>query len=219
MKERPIIFSTQMVRAILSGAKIQTRRVIPVLPKRGYSLHQISEDKFCFRKVHKNGDATHSDIFRRPCDVGDLLWVRETYRPIVGQLGALISVDYRADPPEKWERLGDVVGTPVNWRPSIHMPRQMSRLVLKVTAIRAEPLKEISDEDAIREGIYKSICISKRCPFYIGECWDGNERLLAAGVPRLDFETLWRGLYPEGQKSWGANPWVWVIDFDVVKRP
>ena len=65
MKERPIIFSTQMVRAILSGAKIQTRRVIPVLPKRGYSLHQISGDKFCFRKVHKNGDATHSDIFRR----------------------------------------------------------------------------------------------------------------------------------------------------------
>lgn len=79
MKERPIIFSTQMVRAILSGAKTQTRRVIPVLPKRGYSLHQISEDKFCFRKVHKNGDATHSDVFKKPCDVGDLLWVRETF--------------------------------------------------------------------------------------------------------------------------------------------
>ena len=77
MKERPILFSTQMVRAILRGVKTQTRRVIPVLPKRGYSLHQISEDKFCFRKVHKNGDATHSDVFRRPCDVGDLLWVRE----------------------------------------------------------------------------------------------------------------------------------------------
>lgn len=199
MKERPIIFSTQMVRAILRGAKTQTRRVIPVLPKRGYSLHQISGDRFCFRKVHKNGDATHSDVFRRPFDPCDLL--------------------YKADPPEERERLGDVVGTPVKWRPSIHMPRQMSRLLLKVTSIRAEPLKEISDEDAIREGIYKSICISKRCPFYIGECWDGNERLLAAGVPRLDFEALWRGLYPEGQKSWGANPWVWVIDFDVAKRP
>lgn len=217
MKERPIIFSTQMVRAILSGAKTQTRRVIPVLPKRGYSLHQISEDKFCFRKVHKNGDATHSDIFRRPFDPCDLLWVRETYRPIVGQLGALISVDYRADPPEKWERLGDVVGTPVNWRPSIHMPRQMSRLLLKVTSIRAEPLRDISDTDAMREGIYKYFFRNMQAPMAMD--WDGNAKVIVAGVPKQDFEALWRGLYPEGQKSWGANPWVWVIDFDVVKRP
>lgn len=217
MKERPIIFSTQMVRAILSGAKTQTRRVIPVLPKRGYSLHQISEDKFCFRKVHKNGDATHSDIFRRPFDPCDLLWVRETYRPIFGQTGDLIGVDYKADDPEKWERLGDVVGTPVKWRPSIHMPRPMSRLVLKVTAIRAEPLRDISDTDAMREGIYSSFL--RDTPVPIAMDWDGNEKVLVAGVPKRDFEALWRGLYPEGQKSWGANPWVWVIDFDVVKRP
>ena len=217
MKERPIIFSTQMVRAILSGAKTQTRRVIPVLPKRGYSLHQISEDKFCFRKVHKNGDATHSDVFRRPCDVGDLLWVRETYRPIVGQLGALISVDYKADPPEEWERLGDVVGTPVKWRPAIHMPREMSRLVLKVTAIRAEPLRDISDTDAMREGIYSSFL--RGTPMPIAMDWDGNEKVLVAGVPKRDFEALWHGLYPDGQKSWGANPWVWVIDFEVAERP
>lgn len=217
MKERPIIFSTQMVRAILRGAKTQTRRVIPVLPKRGYSLHQISEDKFCFRKVHKNGDATHSDIFRRPFDPCDLLWVRETYRPIVGQLGALISVDYRADPPEEWERLGDVVGTHVKWRPAIHMPREMSRLVLKVTDIRAEPLRDISDTDAMREGLYPSFL--RGTPMPIAMDWDGNKKVLVAGVPKRDFEALWRGLYPEGKKSWGANPWVWVIDFDIVKRP
>ena len=217
MKERPIIFSTQMVRAILSGAKTQTRRVIPVLPKRGYSLHHISGDKFCFRKVHKNGDATHSDIFRRPFDPCDLLWVRETYRPIFGQTGDLIGVDYKADDPEKWERLGDAIGTPVKWRPSIHLPRQMSRLLLKVTSIRAEPLKEISDEDAIREGIYKSIYTGRKSLLPIAMDWDGNEKVLVAGVPKRDFEALWRGLYPEGQKSWGANPWVWVIDFEVVK--
>ena len=218
MKERPIIFSTQMVRAILRGAKTQTRRVIPITPRRGYSLNHSFGNLYHFCR-EKNGYGKYSKHLKRPYDPCDILWVRETYRPIFGQTGDLIGVDYKADPPEEWERLGDVVGTPVKWRPSIHMPRQMSRLLLKVTSIRAEPLKEISDEDAIREGIYKSICISKRCPFYIGECWDGNERLLAAGVPRLDFETLWRGLYPEGKKSWGANPWVWVIDFDVVKRP
>ena len=229
MKERPIIFSTQMVRAILSGAKIQTRRVIPVLPKRGYSLHQISGDKFCFRKVHKNGDATHSDIFRRPCDVGDLLWVRETFvGPIYDDIDDPYSDDdfenpdhciYKADKDETPEYVDMDDNIRRGWIPSILMPRWASRISLLVKSVRADPLKEISDEDAIREGIYKSICISKRCPFYIGECWDGNERLLAAGVPRLDFETLWRSLYPDGQKSWGANPWVWVIDFDVVKRP
>lgn len=55
-------------------------------------------------------------------------------------------------------------------------------------------------------------------PMPIAMDWDGNEKVLVAGVPKRDFEALWRGLYPEGQKSWGANPWVWVIDFDVVKR-
>ena len=126
---------------------------------------------------------------------------------------------YKADKDETPEYVDMDDNIRRGWIPSILMPRWASRISLLVKSVRAEPLKEISDEDAIREGIYKSICISKRCPFYIGECWDGNERLLAAGVPRLDFETLWRGLYPEGQKSWGANPWVWVIDFDVVKRP
>ena len=217
MKERPIIFSTQMVRAILRGAKTQTQRVIPVLPKRGYSLHQISEDKFCFRKVHKNGDATHSDVFRRPFDPCDLLWVCETYRPIFGQTGDLIGVDYKADDPEKWERLGDVIGTPVKWRPSIHMPRQMSRLILKVTAIRAEPLRDISDKDAIKEGIYSSFLCD--FPYQIAMDWNGKTKAIVEDVPKRDFETLWRSLYPDGQKSWGANPWVWVIDFDVVKRP
>ena len=214
MKEHPIIFSTQMVRAILRGVKTQTRRVIPITPRRGYSLNHSFGNLYHFCR-EKNGYGKYSEHLRSPYDTGDILWVRETYRPIAGQLGALITVDYKADDPEKWERLGDVVGTPVKWRPAIHMPREMSRLMLKITAIRAEPLRDISDTDAMREGLYPSFL--RGTPMPIAMDWDGNEKVLVAGVPKRDFEALWRGLYPDGQKSWGANPWVWVIDFEVVK--
>lgn len=227
MKERPIIFSTKMVRAILSGAKIQTRRVIPVLPKRGYSLHQISGDKFCFRKVHKNGDATHSDVFKKPCDVGDLLWVRETFvGPIYDDIDDPYSDDdfenpdhciYKADKDETPEYVDMDDNIRRGWIPSILMPRWASRISLLVKSVRAEPLRDISDTDAMREGIYSSFL--RGTPVPIAMDWDGNEKVLVAGVPKRDFEELWRGLYPEGKKSWGANPWVWVIDFDVVKRP
>lgn len=218
MKEHPILFSPQMVRAILDGTKTQTRRPIPILPKQNQSIHHIEEiDKYCFVTKHENGKVSGiSEYIRRPYNVGDRLWVRETYRPIYKQTGELITVDYKADPPEKWERLGDVVGTPVKWRPSIHMPRWASRLTLEVKAIRAEPLHDISDRDAMREGIYKSF--DHGMPFPIATDWDGNEKVLIAGVPRRDFEKLWRGLYPEGLKSWGMAPWVWVIDFEVIKN-
>ena len=221
MKEYPILFSTQMVRAILDGTKTQTRRPIPVMPKENQSIHHIEEiDKYCFVTKHENGKVSGiSEYFRRPYNVGDRLWVRETYRPIDGQTGELISVDYKADPPEKWERLGDVVGTPVKWRPSIHMPRSASRLTLAITDIRAEPLPDISDEDAIREGIYRSVEIVEPCEskYPISTDWDGYEAMLPPGVARCDFARMWRSIYPNGPKSWDMAPWVWVIDFEVVK--
>ena len=220
MKEHPILFSTKMVRAIIAGTKTQTRRPIPVMPKENQSIHHVAKDKCCFATDHANGYVSGmSEYFRKPYEVGDYLWVRETYRPIFGQTGELISVDYKADPPEKWERLGDVVGTPVKWRPSIHMPRSASRLTLAITDIRAEPLPDISDEDAIREGIYRSVEIVEPCEskYPISTDWDGYEAMLSPGVARCDFARMWRSIYPSGQKSWDAAPWVWVIDFEVVK--
>lgn len=219
MKEHPILFSPQMVRAILDRMKTQTRRPIPVMPKQNQSIHHIEEiDKYCFVTKHEKGKVSGiSEYFRRPYNVGDRLWVRETYRPIDGQTGELISVDYKADPPEKWERLGDVVGAPVKWHPSIHMPRWASRLTLEVKAIRAEPLHDISDEDAIKEGIYRSLGPDPEIPYPLAMDWEGNEKVLMPGIAHTDFVMAWRSIYPSGQKSWDAAPWVWVIDFEVVK--
>lgn len=219
MKEHPILFSPQMVRAILDRMKTQTRRPIPVMPKQNQSIHHIEEiDKYCFVTKHEKGKVSGiSEYFRRPYNVGDRLWVGETYRPIDGQTGELISVDYKADPPEKWERLGDVVGAPVKWHPSIHMPRWASRLTLEVKAIRAEPLHDISDEDAIKEGIYRSLGPDPEIPYPLAMDWEGNEKVLMPGIAHTDFVMAWRSIYPSGQKSWDAAPWVWVIDFEVVK--
>ena len=217
MKEHPILFSTKMVCAILSGMKTQTRRPIPVFPQPKQKIYHVAKDKYCFATDCGNGYVSGmSENFRKPYEVGDRLWVRETYRPIFGQTGELISVDYKADPPEKWGRLGDVVGAPVKWRPSIHMPRWASRITLEIKAIRAEPLLDISDEDAVKEGIYRSISSDPEIPYPLATDWDGNERGLIPSVAYMDFAMEWRSIYPNGPKSWDAAPWVWVIDFEVV---
>ena len=202
MKVLPILFNADMVRAILDGQKTQTRRPIPVLPKENQSVHHVAKDKYCFATDHANGYVSGvSEYFRKPYEVGDYLWVRETYRPIFGQTSELISVDYKADPPEKLERLGDVVGTPVKWRPSIHMPRSASRITLEITNVRVERLQDITEEDAIAEG-----CDYSRSEAAISVGW--YER------PRRAFRRTWEQIY--GKESWDSNPLVWVIDFEVV---
>lgn len=221
--ERPILFSTQMVRAILDGMKTQTRRPIPILPKRNQSVYHVAEDKYCFATDHANGYVSGmSEYFRKPYEVGDYLWVRETWNhenyPYPYQDGA--QVFYRAD---LWDDTHGPDGEKSqegkyrHWLPSIHMPRSASRLTLEVTAIRTEPLLEISDMDAIKEGTFYSLKREPDFPILIGIDWDGVEKALAPGVARADFSYMWRSIYPSGPKSWNMAPWVWVIDFEVVK--
>ena len=154
MKERPILFSGEMVRAILDGRKKQTRRVVKL--------------------------ATFPNIFKCPYGKpGDRLWVRETFMPMP-HLNA--KVFYRAT-----DRL---VGG--RWRPSIFMPRALSRITLEITAIGCEPLNDISENDA---------------------CWEGIQ------IPEdHDYIGAYRNLWESinGVGSWEKNPWVWVIVFKVL---
>ena len=236
MKEHPILFSTKMVRAILDGMKTQTRRPIPVFPQPKQKIYHVAKDKYCFATDHANGYVSGmSESFRKPYEVGDRLWVRETWQ------GPLLDEDEtEADPDwiynlKKYENVAhcyykaDGVAAPEyfdlddnlrqGWRPSIHMPRWASRLTLEVKAIRAEPLLDISDEDAVKEGIYKSVEIVEPCEskYPIATDWDECEAMLSPGVARCDFERIWRSIYPSGPKSWDAEPWVWVIGFEVIK--
>ncbi|EZQ69429.1 hypothetical protein QZP99_10635 [Serratia marcescens] len=206
MKERPVIFNGEMVRAILDGRKTQTRRVIA----------NVSPDNCIqLQKPTKTKDGIYTHVMDAPghglCpfgQVGDRLWVRETWQgPLVDEEHL---DDYRANAdkfqaPEFCEYAADGGARPEfcdfddnvrqGWRPSIHMPRWASRITLEITAVRVERLNDISEEDAKAEGVTPSQHIITP----------------PEALYRVGFLKLWQSIY--GAESWSANPWVWVIEF------
>ena len=214
MRERPIIFSGPMVRAILDGLKSQTRRII--------KLEEFQESTtpgydYAFRKRGCWQDVRLKDMlapprgnypFRCPYGVvGNHLWVRESYcyemvegRYVYNEYGNphtfyradgidIASVD--EDGFQKWRKDG-MEASP--WIPSIHMPRWASRITLEITDIRPQRLQEISEEDAKAEGI------------------DYDPSAPAALSHRTSFAHLWDSINSK-RSPWNENPWVWVIDF------
>ncbi len=188
MKERPILFSAPMVRAILNGSKTQTRRFIKPQPE------VWDDDGVMYARI-KYGRQTHSgpgdylikDIlpeygcpYGKP---GDRLWVRETFalwKNSDGQHG----IDYRATP------TCNVIDR--GWKPSIHMPRNASRINLEITGVRVERLQDISKEDVMAEG-FTDFMTEMHCGYH---------------QPYAD---LWEKI--NGAGSWSENPWVWVVEF------
>ena len=142
MRERPILFSAPMVRAILAGRKTQTRRIITPQPREDVSIGGT-------RGLVVNGQVTDAAGWAawnrcRYGQSGDRLWVRETHLDLGGcRL-------YRADPGSDQER--ELVAPGQKWTPSIHMPRAASRITLEITGVRVERLQDISDADARAEG-------------------------------------------------------------------
>jgi hypothetical protein len=205
MKERPILFSGPMVRAVLEGRKTQTRRVVKLPCRRGVS----SKDGWRPFDPELSGDresmAYCSWIYG---GVGDRLWVKETFTPRYFDDG---SPGYRAD----WtERAADVVPEPT-WKPSIFMPRNQSRITLEVTGVRVERLWDISQADAWAEGCTKYNDHPGRT---YSSYWalDPGGGAPLADTPRDEFSDLWCSI--NGPDSWAANPWVWVVEFKRVAQ-
>jgi len=183
MKERPILFSAPMVRAILAGEKTQTRRIIKPQPdSRGLRLTHIWED-------------WHGRSIKCPYgDIGDHLWVRETFCKTEWE-----AFNYKAE----WDNIHPELSKHTKWKPSIFMPRIASRITLEIINIRAERLNEIMEEDAQAEGVKSTAKLTPSGDDYIG--------LYASE----HFETLWQSI--NGPGSWDENPWVWVIEFKKIK--
>jgi hypothetical protein len=209
MTDRPILFSAEMVRAILDGRKTQTRRVMkpqPTILAKGYEdIEQIGTVKDCIGPL----------LFcPKPCKYGkpgDLLWVRETWGAVWPADDPVplrqCEIEYRADlPPGCTDRPGEWPADEGNgpevpkWRPSIHMPRWASRITLRITDIRVERLQDISEDDARAEG-----CDPVVHPDGAVDC----------GTRKTTFAKLWNKI--NGPGAWEANPWVWVVSFERVK--
>lgn len=208
MKERPILFNAEMVNAILEGRKTQTRRVIKDETKESLEIGYQRGESFALDDP-RSKDCKYIQSFCPLGEIGDRLWVRETFAD-----SSVTGVEYR-DSKGKLQRYAYAADCPkgshgdemrkefgVKWKPSIHMPRSASRILLEITNIRVERLQDITKEDAKTEGFdYSTHPSAIQMGYAIGA--------------RTNFRFMWDEIY--GQSSWNKNPWVWVIEFEVVK--
>lgn len=196
MRERPILFSTEMVKAILDGRKTCTRRAIKF------------PNGMTGRPVGKTGDNSNplgvmypGGIKRPPCQPGDILYVRETWSEWTD--GYL----YKA-----WTEPFPQPGQfpEIKWKPSIHMPKEAARIWLKVTNVRVERLQDITEDGAKEEG---------------ANCKNGKnvgleEKMRRTAIER--FAEIWNGTIKKSaldRYGWSVNPWVWVIEFERCEKP
>jgi hypothetical protein len=240
MKERPIIFSGPMVRAILEGRKTQTRRVIKPQPPQEYDVAIESEghpgEWLFWIDDYADTMTVHWPDKPIKCPYGQpgetRLWVRETWCPVAGgplmvQPAIAYKADcsmtpvdnlqdgwtvYNADLPELWK-----------WRPSIFMPRWASRITLELTGVRAERVQDISNDDAWCEGACNSP--EYNCRAYFKELWDSINakrkprhirRRPPKGKPIDQYEEKHYAQREPSPYSWDANPWVFVLEFKRV---
>lgn len=230
MRERPILFNADMVRAVLDGRKTQTRRIIQSAAKnmqaRGHEVisHRAAGDKWYGDYVYSMRDRSGvwqdftNDQFLAKCPfgvVGDRLWVRETWMPDAPRDGSWGDVEFygcKGSPlsmiPERYRKPEHCIhraswdgSEMVGWTPSIHMPRWASRITLEVTGVRVERLNSMTEKDALAEG-----------------CLGGHDSIPGyqySATPHEHFHHVWQSIY--GADSWQANPWVWVIEFKRVE--
>lgn len=203
--ERPILFSDAMVRAILEGRKTQTRRVLKPQPPAGAHspglvLFPADGGSACVFDVPLN-----SPVYRHECPYGqpgNRLWVREAFA-----LHAHGAKDPAGHPIVFYRAQGDQIMQGNRWRPSIHMPRWASRIILDITDIRVERVQDISENDARAEGVREMAEYSMpRNPYEPGICDD----------PRNAYRILWDQINAKRGYGWDVNPWVWVVEFKRV---
>jgi hypothetical protein len=226
--EKPILFNTEMVRAILAGRKTQTRRLIRPQPEGQLSYiwggSHPGKWTYMSRSEARAWDVDESVIHEEegkfwtpPCNADDLLYVRETWNY------GYVDTDWKEGcPPEAWFNELDLDEKfmpflheisrfwyladddeplyDLKWKPSIHMPKAAARIWLKVKRVRVERVKDITEEDAVAEGC-QAQGIFETARDYFAALWNTTQGVAGKRVP----------------ENWASNPWVWVIDFERVE--
>ncbi len=196
MAIKPILFNTEMVRAILDGRKDATRRIVKgFIPDDAVWGYTAFTPKGYISCRGTFADGYGEKFFKLPCEPGDILYVRETWKK------APNGYYYYED----WQRndIADVT----KWKPSIHMPKEAARIWLKVTDVRVERLQDITVEDALAEGMDKYIRLN-------GEL-DENSIITS-------FIGIWNSTIKKSdldRYGWDASPYVWIIEFERCEKP
>lgn len=223
MKERPIIFSAEMVKAILDGRKTQTRRVIKPDIYNDFDLERDGSLEVMAIE-NNNGDSVPIVDFCPYGKPGDQLWVRETCRlfPTGGIVNSVKNPYQQTIMYKAGNGIKTVTNPPVGnkigfhrWTPSIHMPRWASRIQLEVTGVRVQRVQDISEEDAIAEGI------TPIAPGYEDIMWSQfvtENKIATTREPIEAFEILWDSINAKRGHIWASNPWVWVIEFEATEH-
>lgn len=220
MAIKPILFNTEMVRAILDGKKTCARRIVKgAIPDDAMWGYTMFTPKGCISCRGVYADEYGEKFFRLPYQQGDILYVRETWC----RYGKLDDFDHVIEGTEKYYYLADGENpTPYNcflvqrngydeykdtpvWHPSIHMPKEAARIWLKVTDVRVERLQDIDGKGCVKEGIEEEPLKDIGEEFVKGmyhDLWDST-------IKKSDIDCY----------GWNANPWVWVIEFERCEKP
>lgn len=225
LKAKPILFNTEMVRSILDGRKTVTRRIVKNNPEECTSKVVNGVCKIC---DDKGGFYLPDDYVkvRSPYQVGDILYVRETWSEVETVYGVPYYI-YKADDKNGMHSSKSNFS---RWFPSIHMPKEVARIFLRVTNVRVEKLQEITEDDIVDEGAEKLIL----CPNEHGViepdgtlgdmCWNagccgGNCKYIDKSYGELFGEIVWDRTIKKSdldKYGWAANPFVWVIEFERI---
>lgn len=227
MAIKPILFNTEMVRAILDGRKSCTRRLVKPQPdeKHTYPLGFVTDSTekkevgcFGFGIGEYGGSIQYA---KPPYQPGDILYVRET---VWQKIGYYLDIDGETKP--SWYNEFKYIATDekpetgwnYSWakRPSIHMPKKAARIWLKITDVRVERLQDITNDECMKEGVYPSNCKGCNATF-------GCDTCLGKEYEEIDeFVELWNSTIKKAdldRYGWDANPWVWVIEFERCEKP
>ena len=225
MAIKPILFNTEMIRAILAGRKTVTRRLVKPQPKSKLCYTFAGSDCGTWGYPSKTAHESWGEEYRLPDNItkedfgkrwnppyhtDDVLYVRETWAPIYPgkESNEVCGYIYKEDSLEEYDNRypdGEDYQWGGKWRPSIHMPKEAARIWLKVTDVRVERLQEITEEQIGRDGV------EVEYPHML----NGEEK-------RYAFSTLWNSTVKKSdldRYGWNANPWVWVIEFERCEKP
>ena len=201
MADKPILFNTEMVQAIKNGWKTQTRRV-----------------------CKGQGECNPVQCgYHPPYKPGDILWVRETWRPIEASSAGWCRIEYKAGGAEYFQNVIAVPKYQEPWHPSIHMPKEAARIFLRVKDVKVQRLREMSEADCMAEGIRE---FTKDGKLFKYSTQSGDMPTIPWAdmpvTPGTAFAKLWDSTIKPADRDWygwAVNPWVWVIEFERIEKP